>query len=404
MRICITHFAFCPTTGGVESHLLELCSEFVREGHAVFALVGSRPDSPDYENINGIEVHRRNWLNIETLRERKKNGGYAPPVAWPHLQDEIRENFRAFIDEHRIDVVHAHNFHHFLPEYGMALSQLHEEGLPTVMTIHEVWNEFLCEDLLQRTTWDSILTVSKHVATGIRIQAPHLDNLRVLYMGIDTDRFSPETGAKDAARWNRELGIGKRPMILHPARMLPWKGVVYSVRALDIIRREFPDVLLIVTDTPDIVDWADELKGCKEEVRAEIEQRKLDKNVLCRSFAYTDLPAIYANAAVVIYPTIGEEPFGLVPVEAMSCGRPAIVARSGGLVESVVDGETGYIVERRDEKRLAGKCLELLHDRVLAEKLGEAGRKHVLECFRRERMAAETLELYEQALCRRVLV
>ena len=122
VRICMTHFAFYPTTGGVESHLLELCGALVREGHEVFALVGSRDDSPSYEQIDGIEVYRRDWMNVERVRERKQRAGYAAPVVWPELLDEFRDSYRAFVDRHGCDIVHAHNFHHFLPEYGLALS------------------------------------------------------------------------------------------------------------------------------------------------------------------------------------------------------------------------------------------------------------------------------------------
>lgn len=395
MRVCMTHYAFYPTTGGVESHLLELSSELVRQGHEVFALVGSREGSPAEEEVQGVHIFRRDWMNPEVLRERKRAAGFAAPVVLPELQREVRENYRAFITEHRCDVVHAHNFHHFLPEYGLALTELYDEGVPCLLTVHEVWSEFICEDLLERTKWDTVITVSQHVAAGIRQQAPHLTNLRLLYMGINTDLFSPQNGA---ARWRKRLNLNGRPTIMHPARMLPWKGVVYSVRALELLKREFPDVLLIITDTDDIVDWIDELKGYKQEVLQEIERRGLKDNVLCQTFNYLDLPAVYANCDVVIYPTIGEEPFGLVPVEAMACGRPVVVSQSGGLVESVVDGKTGFVIEKRNEKMLAQKIAQLLRDKELARRMGEAGRRHAVRTFNRERMARETAELYAAAL------
>ncbi|HLX63737.1 MAG TPA: glycosyltransferase family 4 protein [Planctomycetota bacterium] len=404
MRICVTHFTFYPTPGNVESHLLELCGALVREGHEVLALVGSRERSPAFEEIDGIQVHRVNWLNLDQVRDRKKKAGYAPAVLWPELMDEIRENYQSFIGIHGIDVVHAHNFHHFVPEYGMALSQLHDEGQPTLLTIHELWNDVLCEEILQKTAWDQVITVSKHVAVGIRLLAPHLENLRVLYMGVNTELFSPENGGKGAAHWARELKLKGRPMIMHPAAMLPMKGVVYSVRALELICNEFPDALLLITDSPHVLVGAGELENYKEEVRGEINYRGLENNAVCRSIEYKQLPAVYANASVVIYPTIGEEPFGIAPVQAMACGKPVVVTRSGGLVESVLDGKTGFIVDKRDEKALAERCLACLRDKELARKMGEAGRKHVLKSFGRERMAAETAALYENAMSRSVLV
>ncbi len=403
MNICMAHYAFFPTTGGVESHLLDLSAELVRQGHRVHALVGSLEGSPEYEEIDGVHVHRRDWMNPEVVRKWKAAEGLAAESVWPDLQDRIREDCRQFVDEHGCDVVHAHNFHHFLPEYGLALTELYREGLPTLLTIHEVWSEFICEDLLQRTRWDAVITVSKHVMESIYEQAPHLTNVELIYHGIDTDLFSPEN---DNDKWVTELGLQDRQFVIHPARMLPWKGVVYSVLALDLLRERYPNLALIITDTDNIVDWIDELRGYKEEVLRLVEERGLQDQVVTQPFPYVELPWVYNYADVVLYPTIGEEPFGLVPVEGMACAKPCIVTRSGGLVESVVDGETGFIVEKEDPEALADRLDLLLSSPGLARQLGEAGRRRAAEMFTRERMACEVAALYDRALAmaeRRVL-
>jgi glycogen synthase len=62
----------------------------------------------------------------------------------------------------------------------------------------------------------------------------------------------------------------------------------------------------------------------------------LHDRVDLRPAAYADMPSLYAESDVVVYPTVGEEPYGLVPLEAMSCGSPVVVARSGGLSETVL--------------------------------------------------------------------
>jgi len=170
------------------------------------------------------------------------------------------------------------------------------------------------------------------------------------------------------------------------------------VRAMEIIRKEFPDALLIVTDTEDIVDWIRELKGYKREIHQAIRDRRLHDNIVTQSFPYVELPWVYNYCDVVTYPTIGEEPFGLVPVEGMACGKPVVVTRSGGMVESVVDGETGFIIEKRDPEALAEKILLLLKDKELAARIGRRGRQRAVKVFSRDRMARETVALYEEAL------
>jgi glycosyltransferase involved in cell wall biosynthesis len=241
-----------------------------------------------------------------------------------------------------------------------------------------------------------VITVSEHVGEELIKQAPKVkDNLTLVYHGIDTDLFSPENGTDE---WAEKLGLDGRPVVIHPARMLPWKGVIYTVEALDLLRREFPDIALIITDTDDIVDWIDELRGYKKEVLKTIGKKGLTDHIITQSFPYMDLPGVYNHCDVVVYPTIGEEPFGLVPVEGMACAKPVVVAKSGGLVESVVDEETGFIIEKRDAKALAEKIALLLRNPKLAQTMGKAGRAHAVAHFTRQRMAAQVAELYREAM------
>jgi glycosyltransferase involved in cell wall biosynthesis len=219
----------------------------------------------------------------------------------------------------------------------------------------------------------------------------------VIYPGINVQTFAP---ANADPKWADKLGLRGRPVIIHPARMLPWKGVAYSVRAMREIVRQFPDALLIITDTEEIVDWIRELQGYKEEVVGLIRSLGLQEHIITQPFPYLELPWVYNYCDVVVYPTIGEEPFGLVPVEAMACGKPVVVSRSGGMVESVVDGQTGFIIEKRDAGALAEKVTLLLKDKALARKLGRAGRERAVEVFSRERMTRDTVQVYEQAVAR----
>ena len=398
MRVCLTHYAFYPTTGGVESHLLDLGAELVSQGHEVYALVGSLDGSPQFEEVLGVKVSRRNLMNPFFVRERKTQLGLPAEEVVPTILREIKVMYESFIEENRIDVVHAHNFHHFLPGHALALTELHDQGLATVLTIHEIWSEFICEDLLEKTRWDAVITVSRHVQEGIREQAPHLQNLHLIYHGIDTSLFSPDN--RDDS-WAEKLGFKDYPTIIHPARMLPWKGVIYSVRAMEMVRKEFPDAVLIITDTEDIIDWIGELKGYKEQVLETIKTLGLQKQVIVQSFPYLELPKVYNHCQVVIYPTIGEEPFGLVPVEAMACAKPVVVTKSGGLVESVIDGVTGFIIEKRDVNTLAEKICLLLRDEKLAQQMGEVGRRHVEEHFSRDRMVHQVNELYQKVVSKK---
>src|SRR5207253_1130118 len=130
------------------------------------------------------------------------------------------------------------------------------------------------------------------------------------------------------------------------------KGVLYTLRALQIVRNEFPNVLLLINDSLAPEHAADESQSYKQQVLGEIEKHNLHANVLCAPLGGNELPAAFSSAALSMYTSIREEPFALPPVQAMACGRPVVISRSGGLIEEIIDGKTGFIINKRDEKAL----------------------------------------------------
>ncbi len=91
------------------------------------------------------------------------------------------------------------------------------------------------------------------------------------------------------------------------------------------------------------------------------------------------MPRLYSDADIDIYPTLGEEPYGLVPLEAMSCARPIVASLSGGIAETVVDNITGFTVAPGDAAGLADRVELLLLSPTLARRLALAGRQRVIE-------------------------
>ena len=102
------------------------------------------------------------------------------------------------------------------------------------------------------------------------------------------------------------------------------------------------------------------------------------------------------------------EPFGIINLEAMACRAPVVASATGGILEVVVDGETGYLVgfeadpvttfpsdPEKFSRDLAGKVAELLADRERARAFGEAGRRRVEEMFSWSAIAGQTIALYE---------
>lgn len=130
--------------------------------------------------------------------------------------------------------------------------------------------------------------------------------------------------------------------------------------------------------------------GCVEEFSTKVAQYGLSDRVRYLGPIYGDEKlALFRNHDIFAFPTYNDA-FPLVVLEAMQHGLPVVSTDEGAIPEMVVDGETGFVVPKRDTGALAARLEQLLADRQLRTRLGEAGR---------ERYAAHfTAEQFEQNL------
>jgi glycogen(starch) synthase len=112
---------------------------------------------------------------------------------------------------------------------------------------------------------------------------------------------------------------------------------------------------------------------------------------------HDELGPLYERAAVVACPS-HREGFGVVCAEAMAHGRPVVAGAVGGLLDLVVDGETGILVPPRDVSALRAALERLLGDRELRHRLGTAARERIREHFAWPAVTDATLAAYEAAL------
>jgi glycosyltransferase involved in cell wall biosynthesis len=82
-------------------------------------------------------------------------------------------------------------------------------------------------------------------------------------------------------------------------------------------------------------------------------------------------------------------------VEAMASGAPVVASRSGGVVETVRNGETGFIVDKNNPQQMAQALLMLLEDDSLRESLGKAGRERALTYFTWDKVAEDMRQRYQ---------
>jgi glycosyltransferase involved in cell wall biosynthesis len=138
------------------------------------------------------------------------------------------------------------------------------------------------------------------------------------------------------------------------------KGFPHFLQMADIVRKQFPECRFVFT-------------GGKRETIGGTQGLGL--------VTVTQLRDQYARSSIVVVPSLWQEPFGLVLLEAMASRKPVVAYRSGAVPEIVADGETGFVVEKGNVEQLAQRVLDLLKDPGLAGKMGEAGRQRVVREF-----------------------
>jgi glycosyltransferase involved in cell wall biosynthesis len=368
------HWCFPPTTGGVESHVADLATAMAKRGCRVIVLTGERiPIRSDLYEIVSTDL-----LNLETIKTASLPG--------KEFLAQFSNLLVQIVSRYHIDTIHGHNLHHFHAAPALAIETARRQlGLRVFHTFHETWPDVLREYPVYQL-WNGNYTGSRHVQEQCQAVLGFSPTLYPL--GVDTSVFRSSTEC---------FTSGLPPVILHPARLLPWKGVDVSIRTLRLLVDRGHQLTLVLTDTQRIADWNRELNGYRQRIIGLVNELQLSSYVQFERASYADMPSLYQRADIVVYPTIGEEPYGLVPIEAMSCARPIIASNSGGIPETVVDGITGYIVPKGDAGALANRLAELISNPQLARRLGAAGRCRATDNFNAERYVSILLECFALA-------
>lgn len=246
------------------------------------------------------------------------------------------------------------------------------------------------------TFWaDTLLKGSVKIITNSRFsQKEFLDygfspeRCPIILPAVDPDIFTP---GEPLENLREKWGLYGKKTLLTVARISARKGHDLVLRALPRIMKIHPDVIYLIVGKGDdrsrLEKLADEL-GIK------------DKVAFCGFVPDRELPDYYRLCDVYVMPnreifhsTDSIEGFGISFVEASSCEKPVIGGRSGGAVEAVEDGVSGWLVDPDNTDELADKVIEILSDEQLRTRIGRQGRQRVLEKMTWEGRAIKLMEL-----------
>jgi glycosyltransferase involved in cell wall biosynthesis len=303
------------------------------------------------------------------------------------------------------DVVHANFF-----MSGMVASQFKQEtGTPFVITFHALGRvRRLCQGKSDGFP-DMRFDVEEHLmqqASRVIAECPQdKEDMETLYFadpdkidivpcGFDSDEFQAE--AVDA---RKKLGLSEGEfLVLQLGRIVQRKGIDNVIRAVAILRNKYGihARLLIVggnTADPDPVRTPE-----IGTMRALASALGITDQVVFTGQRPRDQLRYYYNAANVFVTTPWYEPFGITPVEAMACGTPVIGAAVGGIKDTVVDGQTGFLVPPNDPQALAQKLAWLQKHPKTAERFGWAGMRRAYRHYTWRSVAERIADVYETVL------
>jgi glycogen synthase len=228
------------------------------------------------------------------------------------------------------------------------------------------------------------------------------DRVKVIYNGIDPEFYAPTFNAGILEKWGVDPN---RPYVLFVGRITRQKGISQLIQAIPQIDKKAQVVLC--AGAPDTVELAEECKSLIEKVQA-----TRDGVVwIQEAVPHEELRVLYSHATVFATPSL-YEPFGIINLEAMSCGTPVVGSAVGGIPEIIVDGETGFLVplkhvsetdfEPADPKAFqtdfANKLNKVLADPELAKKMGEVSRKRAVDVFSWKSIAKQTYDFYQECI------
>jgi phosphatidylinositol alpha-1,6-mannosyltransferase len=372
-RVLLVTNDFPPRRGGIQSYLQELVVHLTDTGgHTLTVYAPKWKGSDEFDRAAAYEVVRH-------------------PTTLMLPEPSVAKRMRQLIERHSADTVW---FGAAAPLALMA-PLARDAGAGRVIASthgHEVgWSMLpLARTALRRigSGTDAVTYISNYTrrrfasAFGPRAALEHLP------AGVDTERFAPDEVAR--AELRARYRLGDRPVVVCLSRLVPRKGQDMLIRAMPAIRQRVSDAALVIVGGG---PYGTSLRRLAHDFGVS------DHVVFTDAVPSDELPAHHAMADVFAMPCrtrgagLDVEGLGIVYLEASASGVPVVAGRSGGAPETVLDDQTGLVVDGWDVGAIAATVSELLADPARAARMGAAGRRWVVDNWQWKDQAAKLADL-----------
>lgn len=382
------------------------------EGHEVIVFTLNPGDLPTHELWKGIMIHRPRIVDTTTIlptfvTDDLKSWGvnlrlFGDILCYNVLSSAKFLNELVRKEREKFDVVSVHDW---LSAISGLCIKGEEKGLPLVFHVHsteqlriEGYGSRVIRDIERDTAEkaDRVVTVSYAMRDHLISIGYPSEKISVCWNGCDPDRYNPEKISPEPVE-KLKARYGVKPnekAVLFVGRLTWVKGVHNLIEAFPTVLKEFPETRLVILGKGE--DYDDLLRLTR---RLEIGDR-----VIFRSEWVPEEERIehYAMADACVFPSI-HEPFGIVSLETMAMEKPLVVGASGvsGFREQVIPsgpGQCGIHVDGRKPADIAWGIKEVLKDPDRARVWGENGRQRVLQYFTWDKVARDSLAIYESVL------
>ena len=256
-------------------------------------------------------------------------------------------------ERYNLDLIHAHYAVPHATSAWMAKEMTHNQDLCVVTTLHGTDITLIGQD----PSYQSITAFSIQKSDGLTAVSEYLRRETVEHFDVDQSRIEVIPNFVDLNEYKRDvhpchrsqLSAPGEKILMHISNFRPVKRVDDVVRIFARVVQEIPSRLVLIGDGPE--------RGRVQQVA---EDEGVDDRVLFLG-KQESVAEILACADLFLLPSVTES-FGLVALEAMSCGVPVIATRVGGVPEVVPEGEAGYLAEIGDVEAMAKHSIHILKD------------------------------------------
>jgi glycosyltransferase involved in cell wall biosynthesis len=342
-------------------HADVVCQQFhpeLLQNRNLVGAIACASESPDWASRNWAPVailRRFRWRALQLMRP-------AAAFSWSR---SMHQCWSGYLDCHKPDVVLAE----FAPNALGAMRECRRRGIPLVVHFHGYDATSLMRNAAYRQALSDLF---EHVAAVICVSRFMREVL--LDAGCPPGKLHAIPCGAPLQDFPFSDYTGNQPCtFLAVSRLVAGKGPMVTLEAFQDAYSKRPDIRLIIAgDGP-----------MRLEITRYIQEHSLDQAVSIAGCVPNDeVRRLMAASTVFVQASLqdkngGREGWGVSLAEALATGLPAIVSRSGGMVDLVTDGYNGFLFEEGDRTCMADRMLQLAGDPALRLRMGRAGRDHV---------------------------